>query len=143
MGWLRFVVPFAILHCVAASANPGFIQVTSSCGGGFTGGSYGVTVHADGRIVRWHSPSFHEEPEEAPVKMDAALAGELLAELDRIGFADITHVEKADMTCSLEAHDGEESHVVSWPLGSPSVPEVQKIANRIQALLADSGAEGG
>ena len=142
MYWFRVVALLAMLDCAAANAGPSFDEVTSSCQGGFTGGAYGVTVHRDGRIVRWHTPSFRQDPEEVPMQADPKLATELLEEIDRIGFAAIEHDEKGNMTCTLTARKGEESHTVSWPHGRNAVPAVREIAVRIQSLIAEPSDDG-
>lgn len=109
----------------------------SRCEGGPGGGGFGVTVRRSGDIVRWHTPSFHEEPEEFPIGTDAKLAAELFAEADEIGFASIVYSEKGNMTCALRADAAGTMHEVSWPIGSRDAPgRVVSLADRIRALVS-------
>ncbi len=114
--------------------------VTAGCAGGISGGSFGVTLQRGGEIVRWHTASRHEEPEEVPMRSNPELTDKLLGELDAIGFEKIDYQQMGDMTCSLSSGDGDTSHRVSWPIGDLEAPaRVTELAKRIRALVDDPG----
>jgi hypothetical protein len=138
-GW---VVAGACLLANSAAGDPASF-VTAGCAGGISGGSFGVTLRRGGEIVRWHTASRHEDPEEFPMRSNSELTDEMLGELDAIGFEKIDYQKKGDMTCSLSSGNGDATHLVSWPIGDSEAPaKVASLAKRIRALIDDPGNSG-
>jgi len=133
----------ACLFAGSAAAEPE-ASVTAGCVGGISGGSFGVTIRRGGEIVRWHTSSRHEEPEEFPLESNLESTAALFGELDAIGFEQIDYQEKGDMTCSLSSGGGSNAtHRVSWPIGDSEAPaKVTALARRIRALLDDASTSG-
>lgn len=126
------ILGLALMPVLAVADAPSVERVTSSCEGGPGSGGFGVTVHRDGRIVRWHRPNFFGDPEDVELAPDARRAGEVFSELAAIGFAWVEYAEQGDMICSLET-EGDGSHEVSWEYGAADAPqEIRALAQRIR-----------
>jgi hypothetical protein len=138
-GWI------AIGVCIFASSVAGdpVAHVTAGCAGGISGGSFGVTMRRGGEIVRWHTSSRHEEPEEFSLRSNVELTEAVFGELDAIGFEQIDYQQTGDMTCSLSSGDSDATHRVTWPIGDSEAPaKVTALAKRIRELLDDAANAG-
>jgi hypothetical protein len=93
-------------------------EITASCGGGFTGGTTGVTITAEDHVVRWDTATAGAQRRETDLGARPALAAEIRRQLEAIQFADVRYDRTGNMTCTLRAGD----HSVSWPQGDASAP---------------------
>jgi hypothetical protein len=94
------------------------IEITASCGGGFTGGGSGVTITAADHVVRWQQATAGAQRSESDLGVRSAFAADIRGQLDAIRFAEINYDQPGNMTCSLSAGD----HSVSWSQGDANAP---------------------
>lgn len=94
------------------------VDIIASCGGGFTGGTTGVTITAEDRIVRWDTAAAGAQRRETDLGARPAFAAEIRRRLEAIQFAGVSYDRTGNMTCTLRAGD----HSVSWPQGDASAP---------------------
>lgn len=135
MCWIATVACFFTSSAVGDTVA----YVKAGCAGGISGWSFGVTMRQGGEIVRWHTSSRHQEPEEFPLRSSVELTAAVFSELDAIGFGQIEYQETGDMTCSLSSSDSNATHRVTWPIGdSEAPPKVTALARRIRELIDDA-----
>jgi hypothetical protein len=92
--------------------------ITASCGGGFTGGSVGVTITGDDHVISWEQATAAAPRSETDLGPDPAFAADVRRQLSAINFAGIDYSEVGNMTCSLSVGE----HSVSWEEGDPNAP---------------------
>jgi hypothetical protein len=93
-------------------------RVDASCGGGFTGGTTGVTITAEDHVIRWDAAAAGAQRRETDLGARPAFAAEIRRQIEAIQFADVRYNRTGNMTCTLRAGD----HSVSWPQGDASAP---------------------
>ena len=111
------------------------IEITASCGGGFTGGIAGVTITAEDQVVRWETPAAGAQRSETALGARPAFAADIRRQLEAIRFADVRYIRHGNMTCVLYAGD----HSVSWPQGDVGAPA--GVLRVHEAVLAADGGE--
>ena len=110
-------------------------EIVAACGGGFTGGSEGVTIQADDHIVSWEQASSGADRSERDLGPDPTFAADVRRQLQQITFGNIDFSERGDMTCWLRSGD----HEVSWAQGREgnAPPEVLDIHLLVYGVESD------
>jgi hypothetical protein len=119
--------------------TPAFAQAAdemrTACSGGFTGGSSGVVLAADGHLWSWSQSSAGAAIERgALLGKDAVTAKRLFAQAASGHFKNLKFHEVGNMTCSIELTVKGAKHEVSWGARQPAPALALSLYDAVQAL---------